>query len=177
MVTPTTLLLSLQHDREVSLEELRRSLLPLLPTHFDKILINPKGTFIEGGPSVDTGLTGRKIVYDSYGSQVPIGGGCFSGKDPSKIDRSGAYYARYLAKKILKEHIVDSALVQLSFGIGFEKPLSVTIKTTPPIPIDSAPYSIELEEMIELLHLRAPIYLPTAYGGHFGRLEFPWEQL
>ena len=176
MVTQSTLLISFQHSPDISLPELRKELLPHLPHHFKEILINPKGTFIEGGPSVDTGVTGRKIVYDSYGPRIPIGGGCFSGKDASKIDRTGAYYARYAARDIVSKLGVDSALVQLSFGIGYEKPLSIEIKTSPSIYVDPSPYLIDLEQMIDLLQLRRPIYLPTAYGGHFGRPEFPWEQ-
>lgn len=175
LVTDSILLISFQHSPDISLGELRQLILPHVPQHFKEILINPYGTFIEGGPNVDTGVTGRKIVYDSYGPSIPVGGGCFSGKDPTKIDRTGAYYARFLARQLVKKYPIDSAQVELCFGIGFEKPLSIRIVTQPALYIDPSPYFLNLDEMIRLLDLRRPIYLPTAYGGHFGRPLFPWE--
>lgn len=154
-------------------------------TEDTKILINPMGSFIVGGSFGDSGTTGRKIVVDTYGGHAKIGGGCFSSKDPSKVDRSAAYYARYVAKNIVAADLADRCEIQVSYGIGMEKPLSLHIEcfgtnkvsieeiyNIVDVNFDFRPYS-----MIEELNLRNPIYFKTASYGHFGREEFPWEKI
>ena len=149
-----------------------------------KIHINPTGRFVEGGPASDTGLTGRKIIVDTYGGMARHGGGAFSGKDPSKVDRSAAYIARYISKNIVKAGICDRCEVRLSYGIGMAEPTSVDIDT-----FGTSKYSSEFlsqmirsifplkpSEIIDHLDLKKPIYLETACFGHFGREEFTWEK-
>jgi len=149
-----------------------------------KIHINPTGRFVEGGPASDTGLTGRKIIVDTYGGMARHGGGAFSGKDPSKVDRSAAYMARYISKNIVKAGICDRCEVRLSYGIGMAEPTSVDIDT-----FGTSKYSSEFlsqmirsifplkpSEIIDHLDLKKPIYLETACFGHFGREEFTWEK-
>ena len=149
-----------------------------------KILINPTGSFTVGGPYADTGLTGRKIIVDTYGGSAPHGGGAFSGKDPTKVDRSAAYMARYIAKNIVASGIAEKCLIQVSYAIGVEKPLSVYVNTfaTSNIPDEKIAEMIENlfdltpRGIIRTLNLKRPIYYKTASYGHFGRKGFSWEK-
>ncbi len=189
-----TVLVSTQHAPEATQAGIRRDvekhLIPLLPAHLidgDTILhVNPTGSFVTGGPKGDTGLTGRKIIVDTYGGSAPHGGGAFSGKDPSKVDRSATYMARYVAKNIVAAGLADEALVQLAYAIGVAEPVSVRVQAEgweqDPVPdavleravprvFDLTPYGIIRD--LDLLH---PIYRATASGGHFGRAGFPWER-
>lgn len=148
------------------------------------IIINPAGSFVNGGPAADTGVTGRKIIVDTYGGMAPHGGGAFSGKDPTKVDRSAAYMARYIAKNIVASGVAEKCLIQLSYAIGLEKPLSLMVDTfgTSKIPNSAITkmvndlFNLTPVGIIEYLGLKAPIYLKTACYGHFGRNEFPWEK-
>lgn len=186
--------ISAQHDPNVAIEQLREDILdhvilPVIPDALwdsnTKIYINPTGRFVLGGPAADTGLTGRKIIADTYGGYARHGGGAFSGKDPTKVDRSAAYMARYIAKHIVAAGLADKCEIQLSYAIGVAQPVSIMVDTfgTNKIPeeviqswvmlhIDLRPGAI-----IETLNLRRPIYGKTAAYGHFGREEFPWERL
>ena len=188
------IVISAQHDDTVPIGKLREEImdnviLPVIPdTLWDantKIYINPTCRFVLGGPAADTGLTGRKIIADTYGGYARHGGGAFSGKDPTKVDRSAAYMARYIAKHIVAAGLADKCEIQLSYAIGVAQPVSIMVDTfgTNKIPedviqswvmrhIDLRPGAI-----IETLNLRSPIYEKTAAYGHFGREEFPWEQL
>ena len=185
---------STQHSETVSTEKLREDIKrevieAVLPKELldenTKYYINPTGRFEIGGPHGDSGLTGRKIIVDTYGGSCPHGGGAFSGKDPTKVDRSAAYMARYICKNIVASGLAKECTLELSYAIGVAKPLSVFINTdgTGVIPdgeiadivnkeFDLRPYSI-----IQTLDLRKPIYRKTAAYGHFGRSEFPWEKL
>ena len=185
---------STQHSESVSTEKLREDIKrevieAVLPKELldenTKYYINPTGRFEIGGPHGDSGLTGRKIIVDTYGGSCPHGGGAFSGKDPTKVDRSAAYMARYICKNIVAAGLAKECTLELSYAIGVAKPLSVFINTdgTGVIPdgeiadivnkeFDLRPYSI-----IQTLDLRKPIYRKTAAYGHFGRSEFPWEKL
>lgn len=185
---------STQHDPDISQEELREDVLEhviraVIPEHLlderTRFYINPTGRFEIGGPHGDTGLTGRKIIVDTYGGRAPHGGGAFSGKDPTKVDRSGAYMARYLAKNIVAAGLARECSIQLSYAIGMPEPISIHVNThcTGIVPaellerfirehIDMTPQGI-----IERFQLQRPIYRQTATYGHFGRPEFPWEQL
>ena len=186
--------ISTQHDEEVTTEKLREDverevIKAVLPSELldenTKIYINPTGRFEIGGPHGDSGLTGRKIIVDTYGGSCAHGGGAFSGKDPTKVDRSAAYMARYICKNIVASGLAKECELELSYAIGVAKPLSVFINTygTGVLPdgeiadivtkeFDLRPYSI-----IKTLDLRRPIYKQTAAYGHFGRSEFPWEKL
>ncbi len=186
--------ISTQHDEEVTTEKLREDVKrevieAVLPSELldenTKIYINPTGRFEIGGPHGDSGLTGRKIIVDTYGGSCAHGGGAFSGKDPTKVDRSAAYMARYICKNIVASGLAKECELELSYAIGVAKPLSVFINTygTGVLPdgeiadivtkeFDLRPYSI-----IKTLDLRRPIYKQTAAYGHFGRSEFPWEKL
>jgi S-adenosylmethionine synthetase len=149
-----------------------------------EILINPTGSFTVGGPYADTGLTGRKIIVDTYGGSAPHGGGAFSGKDPSKVDRSAAYMARYIAKNIVASGIAKKCLIQVSYAIGVEKPLSVYVDTfaTSVVPDEEIAeminnlFDLTPRGIIRALNLKRPIYYKTASYGHFGRKGFPWEK-
>ena len=190
-----TVVLSTQHDDNVDMEEIHQSVLehiimPILPdelvtkeTHY---LINPTGSFVIGGPVGDCGLTGRKIIVDTYGGMARHGGGAFSGKDPSKVDRSAAYAARYVAKNIVAADLADRCEIQVSYAIGVAEPTSIRIKTFGTEKIkeeqiirlvhdnfDLTPYGI-----MAMLDLLQPIYEKTAAYGHFGRENegFPWEK-
>ncbi len=186
--------ISTQHDENVTTEKLRddvkreviEAVLPKeLLDENTKFYINPTGRFEIGGPHGDSGLTGRKIIVDTYGGSCAHGGGAFSGKDPTKVDRSAAYMARYICKNIVASGLAKECELELSYAIGVAKPLSVFINTygTGVLPdgeiadivtkeFDLRPYSI-----IKTLDLRRPIYKQTAAYGHFGRSEFPWEKL
>jgi S-adenosylmethionine synthetase len=151
-----------------------------------KIYVNPTGRFVTGGPKGDAGVTGRKIIVDTYGGMAGHGGGCFSGKDPTKVDRSGAYYARYVAKNIVAAGLADRIEIQVSYAIGVARPLSLAIETfgTGKVPDETINELIEKHfdfrpaMIIHELDLRRPIYRPTAAYGHFGRddIEAPWER-
>ncbi|MCA9341641.1 methionine adenosyltransferase domain-containing protein, partial [Candidatus Saccharibacteria bacterium] len=135
---------------------------------------NPAGDWTQGGFDADAGLTGRKLVVDNYGPRIPIGGGAFSGKDPSKVDRSAAYMARYIARQYLKNHNAKEVFVHIAYAIGYSQPLEATVtingKQAPILDYDLSPNAI-----IAKLNLRQPIYEQTARWGHFGHAEFPWE--
>ena len=190
-----TVLMSTQHNPEVSQSVIERDLieqvaLEVIPRELldaDTIYhVNPSGRFVIGGPVGDTGLTGRKILVDTYGGVARHGGGAFSGKDPTKVDRSAAYAARYVAKNVVAAGLADRAEVQVSYGIGIAKPISVSVETfgTNKVPdsrivelIDKH-FDLRPGAIIKKLDLRRPIYKPTAAYGHFGRadIDLPWEQ-
>ncbi len=190
-----TVVVSAQHHPRVNLEDIRRDIIervvkPVLPPGLmdDKIkyFINPTGRFVVGGPQGDTGLTGRKIIVDTYGGMARHGGGCFSGKDPTKVDRSASYAARYVAKNIVAAGLADRCEVQVAYAIGVARPVSVMVDTfnTGKVPeeklIDLIREFFDLRPagIIKSLDLRRPIYLKTAAYGHFGRtdIELPWEK-
>lgn len=189
-----TVVLSTQHDPEVSLENIRESVIeeiikPILPKELIKgdikYHINPTGRFVIGGPQGDCGLTGRKIIVDTYGGSAPHGGGAFSGKDPSKVDRSAAYAARYVAKNIVAAGLASRCLVQISYAIGVARPTSVMVETygTGRIADDKLTalvlehFDLRPRGIVKMLDLLRPIYKKTAAYGHFGRdePEFSWE--
>ncbi len=191
-----TILVSTQHVVTLRLEEVKElvrvqlhKMISTLPTKiaslFDdktKYIINPGGVWNYGGPAADTGLTGRKIVVDNYGADCPIGGGAFSGKDPSKVDRSAAYAARHLAKNIVAQGLASYATVQLSYAIGISEPISVRVKLDSDKELNVKPkVSFSPSGIIERLYLKNPIYLPTAKYGHFGfkpeGKNYAWETL
>ncbi len=145
------------------------------------VTVNPLGTFTLGGPEIDCGLTGRKLVVDTYGGMGRIGGGALSGKDPSKLDRTGAYYTRWVARKLVQAGLADKAEIQVSYGFGLSKPLSVRVDTFGTGDVGDASAFVEQFDfspaaMIELLDLRRPIYRATVNYGHFGKPDLPWEQ-
>ncbi|PLV60317.1 methionine adenosyltransferase [Thermotoga sp. KOL6] len=191
-----TVLISTQHDPDISQDDLREAIIehvinPVIPEEYrdDKmrILVNPTGRFVLGGPMADTGLTGRKIIVDTYGGWVPHGGGAFSGKDPTKVDRSAHYMARYVAKNVVAAGLADKFLIQLSYAIGVAKPVSILIDTFGTAKVDEEKLHKVIIEMfdfrpgaiIKKLNLLRPIYKKTAVYGHFGRNEeeFTWEKL
>ena len=149
-----------------------------------KYFINPTGRFVIGGPMGDCGLTGRKIIVDTYGGMARHGGGAFSGKDPSKVDRSAAYAARYVAKNIVAAGLADRCEIQISYAIGVAEPTSISVETfgTAKVAEDllvklvREHFELRPYGLIEMLDLKRPIYQATAAYGHFGREEFPWEQ-
>jgi len=185
------IVLSLNHDESVSLEQIRKDaiehLIPICKdyiTNETKIYVNPTGRFVVGGPNGDTGVTGRKIIVDTYGGFARHGGGAFSGKDPSKVDRSGAYAARWVAKNIVAAGFCDRCEIQLSYCIGMAQPLNIYVDTfgTEKIPIEKIIESVKVFDLtpsgiINSLKLKRPIYKRTASFGHFGNSEYPWEQL
>ena len=189
-----TIVISTQHDEKVSLEQIRKDLIehvvkPVIPAELlsddTKYFINPTGKFVIGGPQGDCGLTGRKIIVDTYGGMARHGGGAFSGKDPTKVDRSGAYAARYVAKNIVAAGLADRAEVQLAYAIGVAKPVSIMVDTFGTGKIDDRTLEELVQEnfdlrpagIIKMLDLRRPIYAQTAAYGHFGRtdVDLPWE--
>lgn len=191
-----SLVLSTQHRDTISQEQLREQVIchivkPALPESLcnqdTRYLINPSGRFVIGGPAADTGLTGRKNVVDSYGSACVHGGGSYSGKDPTKVDRSGAYVARYIAKNIVAAGIAGRCTVQLAYAIGQPEPIAVTVDTHNSHAVDPELLGRVVRKLFDLsplgiihtLSLDRPIYRPTATLGHFGRLEpgFTWERL
>ncbi|MEC8665944.1 MAG: methionine adenosyltransferase [Pseudomonadota bacterium] len=197
-VRATSIVLSTQHSEGVSQQEVRDMVMPhitdVLPEGWmcpeDELYINPTGRFVIGGPVGDAGLTGRKIIVDTYGGACPHGGGAFSGKDPTKVDRSAAYAARYVAKNIVAAGYAERCTIQLSYAIGVSKPLSVYVNThgTGTVPemvlVKAVQNAIDLSPrgIIEHLQLRRPIYARTASYGHFGRQAeadggFSWEKL
>ncbi|WP_027056414.1 methionine adenosyltransferase [Mesorhizobium erdmanii] len=190
-----TIVLSTQHDEAVSQETVREGVIeeiikPVLPTHLDtseiRFLVNPTGRFVVGGPAGDCGLTGRKIIVDSYGGTGRHGGGAFSGKDPSKVDRSAAYAARYVAKNIVASGLAEVCEVQLAYAIGVASPVSVMVNTFGTSRIEEKRierlvlelFDLRPKGIIKMLDLLRPIYRKTATYGHFGREEpeFTWEK-
>ncbi len=185
--------LSTQHCDSISTPDLREAVMehiikPVLPAEWltsnTKYFINPTGRFVIGGPMGDCGLTGRKIIVDSYGGMARHGGGAFSGKDPSKVDRSAAYAARYVAKNIVAAGLADRCEIQVSYAIGVADPTSISVETfgtsklseAQLIKLIRAHFDLRPYGLIEMLKLERPIYRATAAYGHFGRNEFPWEQ-
>ncbi|MBH43236.1 MAG: methionine adenosyltransferase [Rickettsiales bacterium] len=194
-----SIVVSTQHNDNVENQEIREKVKSLIDTSIPdgwmpeekNILINPTGRFVVGGPDGDTGLTGRKIVVDTYGGAAPHGGGAFSGKDQSKVDRSAAYMARYLAKNIVASKLVDKCLIQLSYAIGVSRPVSIYLKTNKSDDIDIKKLINTINDIVDLspagirkhLMLDNPIYFDTASYGHFGRQpckktgKFTWEKV
>jgi len=187
--------LSSQHDPDISLKDLQEAIMeeiikPVLPAnwlHADtKYFINPTGNFVIGGPVGDCGLTGRKIIVDTYGGMARHGGGAFSGKDPSKVDRSAAYAGRYVAKNIVAAGLADRCEIQISYAIGIAEPTSISINTfgSGRLPEDAIEalvrkhFDLRPKGLIDMLDLKRAIYLPTASYGHFGREDedFTWER-
>ncbi|MBI4199733.1 MAG: methionine adenosyltransferase [Chloroflexi bacterium] len=190
-----TVVLSAQHEPHVKTEQLQRDLQkqvieevipPSLLDARTKYHVNPSGRFVIGGPNADTGLTGRKILVDSYGGTARHGGGCFSGKDPTKVDRSGAYAARYVAKNAVAAGLADRLEVQVSYAIGMAHPISISVESfqSGRVPdriieeVINKHFDLRPGAIIRDLDLRRPIYSPVAAYGHFGRpdLELPWER-
>lgn len=189
-----TVVVSVHHKDEITLEELRQEIMekviketlpPSLLTPSTKYYINPTGRFVLGGPAADTGLTGRKIIVDTYGGHAHHGGGAFSGKDATKVDRSASYAARNIASTIVKSGLADKAEVQLSYAIGIKEPVSIHVET-------SGGRKVEEEKLVSVIRnewdlsplgiirdfsLRSPIFLSTSSSGHFGHPEFPWEKI
>ncbi len=190
-----SIVISTQHSPDVTLKEVKEDIIEkiikptvppaLLDEERIKYFVNPTGRFVIGGPMGDTGLTGRKIIVDSYGGVGSHGGGCFSGKDPSKVDRSGSYMARYVAKNIVAAGIAEKVQVQLAYAIGVPEPVSVLAETYGTgkisqeeiVKIVRNNFDLTPKGMIETLNLRRPIFKKTAAYGHFGRLDpdFTWE--
>ena len=188
-----TIVLSTQHDKDVSQERIAADMKEyvikaVIPENLldgnTKYLINPTGRFEIGGPEGDSGLTGRKIVVDTYGGRCPHGGGAFSGKDPTKVDRSATYMARYICKNIVASGLADEMELQVAYAIGVARPVSVFVDTFGTGKLDDEQlaevvkkeFDLRPAAIIEALGLRRPIYAETAVYGHFGRPEFPWEQ-
>jgi len=197
-VGATSIVVSTQHapdlDQERVRDIVRPHVLDVLPEGWmcpeENFYVNPTGRFVVGGPDGDTGVTGRKIIVDTYGGAAPHGGGAFSGKDPSKVDRSAAYAARYLAKNVVAAGLAEKCLIQLAYAIGVAKPLAVYVDTAGTATVDEARLARALPEVIDLsprgirdrLALIRPIYARTAAYGHFGRAPegdggFSWERL
>ena len=193
-----TLVFSLQHNEDTPTDVIKKYVdlvldnaavrnLNIKDSWFSNVygakLINPTGNFVIGGPQGDTGLTGRKIIVDTYGGRIAHGGGAFSGKDPTKVDRSAAYFARYIAKNLVAGHVGNDITVGLSYAIGYPEPVDISVRGNLFFPekqvlnfitrnFDASPYGI-----IEKLDLRRPIYRQTATYGHFGNPDYPWEQI
>ena len=189
-----TIVLSTQHHAEIELADLREAVIeeiikPIIPANLIKgdikFLVNPTGRFVIGGPQGDCGLTGRKIIVDTYGGAAPHGGGAFSGKDPSKVDRSAAYAGRYVAKNIVAAGLAERCLVQISYAIGVAKPTSIMVETFGTGKISDEKitalvnqhFDLRPKGIVKMLNLLRPIYAKTAAYGHFGREEpeFTWE--
>jgi S-adenosylmethionine synthetase len=189
-----TVVLSTQHDPDIAYESLKEAVIeeiikPVLPREWlqnTKFLVNPTGRFVIGGPHGDCGLTGRKIIVDTYGGACPHGGGAFSGKDPSKVDRSAAYAARYVAKNVVAAGLATQCEVQVSYAIGYSKPINITVYTEGTGVISDEAigklvaehFDLRPKGIVQMLDLLRPIYEKTAAYGHFGRdePEFTWEK-
>ena len=191
-----TIVVSTQHDPHVGVEQIKNDVIqyvinPLLPedlaTDNLKIFVNPTGRFVVGGPQGDSGLTGRKIIVDTYGGMARHGGGAFSGKDPTKVDRSASYAARYAAKNIVAAELADRCEIQLAYAIGVARPVSVNVDTFGTNKVDekiiaklaNENFDLRPAGIIKMLDLRRPIYRQTSAYGHFGRtdVDLPWERL
>ncbi|AFV02463.1 MULTISPECIES: methionine adenosyltransferase [Dehalobacter] len=191
-----TIVISTQHHPEVSQEQIKNDLLehvvrPVVPSEMldenTRYYINPTGRFVIGGPQGDAGLTGRKIIVDTYGGMARHGGGAFSGKDPTKVDRSGAYAARYVAKNVVGAGLADRCEIQIAYAIGVARPVSISVETFGTgkvsddkiITLINETFDLRPAAIINTLDLRRPIYRQTAAYGHFGRndLDLPWEKL
>jgi S-adenosylmethionine synthetase len=191
-----TIVISTQHDSEVSQEQIiadvkKHVVFETMPQNLldenTKYLINPTGRFVIGGPKGDSGLTGRKIIVDTYGGYSRHGGGAFSGKDPTKVDRSGAYYTRYIAKNLVAAGLADQCEIEISYAIGVAEPISVFVESFGTSKLDDEKlakivvdnFDLRPDAIIERLDLLRPIYKNTAAYGHFGRtdIELPWEKL
>ena len=191
-----TIVVSTQHDPHVGIEQIRNDVIkyvikPVLPEEFYsdeiKIFVNPTGRFVVGGPQGDSGLTGRKIIVDTYGGMARHGGGAFSGKDPTKVDRSASYAARYVAKNIVAAGLAERCEIQLAYAIGVARPVSINVDTFGTNTVDEKVIAKLVNEnfdlrpagIIKMLNLRRPIYRPTSAYGHFGRtdIDLPWERL
>ncbi len=191
-----TIVVSTQHAEDVTLEQIQEDIIahviyPTVPENLineqTKFYINPTGRFVIGGPQGDAGLTGRKIIVDTYGGYARHGGGCFSGKDPTKVDRSAAYAARYVAKNIVAAGLADQCEVQLAYAIGVAEPVSIAIDTFGTGKVSEGQlveavrkhFDLRPAGIIKMLDLKQPIYKQTAAYGHFGRTDvlFPWEKL
>lgn len=190
-----TVLISTQHEPDVTIPEIKDALVkyvidPIVPAELRdddmKILVNPTGRFVIGGPSADTGLTGRKIIVDTYGGAIPHGGGAFSGKDPTKVDRSAHYFARYVAKNVVAAGLADKFMIEVAYAIGVAKPVSIMINTYGTAKVDEEKlmkvvtqlFDFRPGAIIKKLDLLRPIYKKTAAYGHFGRNDpdFTWER-
>jgi S-adenosylmethionine synthetase len=194
-VSVQTVVMAVPHSPAVELEEVRTDMYakivsPVLEKYgysvpANRLIVNGTGVWHFSGPAADTGLTGRKIVVDTYGGYARVGGGCFSGKDPSKVDRSGAYAARYLAKNLVAHQLADRAEVSLAYYIGAKQPVMKNVETFGTAKVSEKKIydyldrllDVSVEGIIEGLRLRRPIYRDTAAYGHFGRPEFPWEDI
>jgi S-adenosylmethionine synthetase len=197
-VGATSVVVSTQHSAKIEQQEVREVIRPYVLKTLPKgwmcdeehFYVNPTGRFVVGGPDGDAGLTGRKIIVDTYGGAAPHGGGAFSGKDPTKVDRSAAYAARYLAKNVVAAGLAERCTIQLSYAIGVSKPLSVYVDTAGTGQVDEDKLSAILQELLDLsprgirthLGLNKPIYARTSAYGHFGRKPeadggFSWERL
>lgn len=189
-----TIVISTQHTEEVDQQQIKEDLKKhLIPEVIDENLldsktilhVNPTGKFVIGGPHGDTGLTGRKIIVDTYGGRGAHGGGAFSGKDPSKVDRSAAYAARHIAKNVVAAGLADECLIQLAYAIGIAEPVSISLNTYETGKVDDDKLAEAIQKtfdctpagIIDRFNLQRPIYRKTAAYGHFGRSEFPWEKL
>ena len=191
-----TVVISTQHAPDVSVEQIRKDMIelvinPIIPAALldadTKIHVNPTGRFVIGGPQGDSGLTGRKIIVDTYGGSARHGGGAFSGKDPTKVDRSAAYMARYIAKNVVAAGLAQRCELELAYAIGISQPVSVMLETFGTSTVEEeklikailAEFDMRPEAIIEALQLRRPIYKQVAAYGHFGRddLNLPWEQI
>ena len=191
----TSVVIAVPHNEEISLEQVKDDIYKYVVSKIldsygftlpiSKFVINGTGIWHRGGPASDAGLTGRKIVVDTYGGYARVGGGAFSGKDPSKVDRSGAYAARYIAKNIVAHGLAQKAEVSLAYFIGAKKPLMQEIETFGTETKEKRIIESFVEKLLDTsvegivdgLNLKRPIYLPTAAYGHFGRSEFPWEKI
>ncbi|WP_342275228.1 methionine adenosyltransferase [Spiroplasma endosymbiont of Cantharis lateralis] len=189
-----TILMSIQHDNDYNQETfekfIKNNIMDIIAKRYGlntdfKVLINPTGRFVIGGPKGDTGLTGRKIIVDTYGGYSRHGGGAFSGKDPSKVDRSAAYMCRYAAKNIAAAKLADKVEIQVSYAIGKSDPVSIFIETfgTNKVSMDviykalNDNFNFKVSSIINTLDLKAPVYFRTSKYGHFGKKEFSWEKL
>lgn len=188
----TDVVVSQQHSSSISIEDVRESIewliwdeLGLYMRPDTRIFINPTGRFVIGGPEGDTGLTGRKIIVDTYGGMGRHGGGAFSGKDPTKVDRSGAYMARHIAVSLVGNFLCKRCEVQISYAIGVEEPVSVNVETFGTGILDKEQFEalvrnnfdLRPQSMIDYLDLRRPIYRHVTNYGHFGKMDMPWEQV
>ena len=193
-VAVDTIVISTQHNPDVALEQIKKDMIeyvvkPIVPAELltaeTKYFVNPTGKFVIGGPQGDSGLTGRKIIVDTYGGAGRHGGGAFSGKDPTKVDRSAAYAARYVAKNVVAAGLAEKCEIQLSYAIGVAAPISIAVETFGTNKIDNALIEKLIRENFDLrpaaiiknLDLRRPIYKATSAYGHFGRDNFNWEKL